>query len=354
MLDAACFGEPSEISRPRWWGVAQLDRASAQSRRSQVQFLPSHKISIGESIMFTPPVVRKRMLLIDGSNISYIARFSKFRKDEDLPESPQAWMELIAERVHWLMKELGGFAFIFVMDGPPYERARIYPPYKGEREPDSPQGKAQWKHIQKILKTAFPVAYMENYEADDLIARYCERYGNNTQWEMVVCSADKDLVQLLGRWNNVNIWRTYKGEWARIPDYNQLEFLAMVGDDGDNISGVTGEKTAIKLLSGPDSELDAFLDQPYKLKASDQRAIELGQLKGDAIPKTNRDVFDRNLRLIRLLGPGVVLPVCPLAPFPTEPTNVYAVMSDFLGRPWAPSMMEEQPAGYPRREKATA
>jgi 5'-3' exonuclease len=304
--------------------------------------------------MFTPPVVRKRMLLIDGSNIAYISRYSKFPKKEDLPENPQAWMELIAERVHWLMKELGGYAFIFVMDGPPYQRAMVYPPYKGERDADTEQGRAQWKQIQHRIKHYFPTAYMENYEADDLIARYCERYGNHPEWEMVICSADKDLVQLLGRWNNVNIWRTYKGEWARIPSYDHLAFLALVGDDGDNISGITGDKTAIKLLEGPRSELDAFLDRPYKLKARDQRAVDAGLLKGDNIPKTNRDVFNRNLRLIRLLGPGVVLPICPLDPFPTEPTNVYAVMSDFLGRPWAPAIVEEQPAGYPEREEVPA
>ena len=62
---------------------------------------------------------RNRVLLLDGKNVAFVARFSKFRKHEDLPDDPQAWVEAIAERIYMLMSNLGGWSFIYLLDSPP-------------------------------------------------------------------------------------------------------------------------------------------------------------------------------------------------------------------------------------------
>lgn len=288
------------------------------------------------------PGPRKRMLLVDASNIAYMARFSRFKTDEDLPDDPQGWLEAIAERAHWLMNKLGGYAILFVMDHPPYERKKIYPAYKAEREEDSEKGRRLWKHVNQRIREFLPSISLEGYEADDLIARYCERYGGSLEWDVVICSSDKDLYQLLSRWDNIFIWRTVKGEWAKPWPCDALKLRALIGDDSDNISGVTGEKTAIKLIESPVAKLEEFLDKPYSPKARDERAHAAGLL--EEIPKTNRHVYERNRKLMALLGPDVLLPHCPLDSFPLEPTDLTVILSELLGRPWEPPRAEEQPA----------
>jgi hypothetical protein len=177
------------------------------------------------------------------------------------------------------------------------------------------------------------------------MARYCQRYGRTpadqgpVDYELVMVSSDKDLIQLAGLWQNVFLWRgstqragTQHG-WAVRPDYPPEKYLALVGDDGDNIPGVTGEKTAQKLLADIEA-LEDFLNKPYKPKVADTRALAAQWIS--RLPETNREVFTRNLILVSLLGTNCLVPMCPITALQQEPPDLTKSISTLLGYAWTP------------------
>lgn len=146
-------------------------------------------------------------------------------------------------------------------------RNRIYPAYKGNREPAPEELKRQFKHCKALCAAlGLNVLAHPEYEADDLIgsALHAAR-GHGLRG--VIVSADKDLSQLLHefdeqwdfargqRWGVKGVKARHGVEARQIADY-----LALCGDAVDNIPGVqgVGQKTAAVLLAHFDT-LDALL-----------------------------------------------------------------------------------------------
>ncbi len=151
-----------------------------------------------------------------------------------------------------------------VFDGE-HENARtgILPEYKQNRidysvvaEEENPF--SQLPDIYKALEF-MGIRFCEtvNVEADDVIAGYAHRYGDET--EVVIASWDSDFFQLVS--DHVRILR-YRGKKTMLCDREFVEqkfavtpaqyadFKAMVGDKADNIKGAEkiGAKTASTLL----------------------------------------------------------------------------------------------------------
>jgi 5'-3' exonuclease len=97
---------------------------------------------------------------------------------------------------------------------------------------------------------------VENNEADDLIAYYCQLAKDE---KITIFSSDKDLTQLISQ--NVSIYspsakQTYnfgdkiKLKEHEIPHNNILTYKILTGDKSDNIDGIyyLGEKTLFKLF----------------------------------------------------------------------------------------------------------
>jgi DNA polymerase-1 len=105
---------------------------------------------------------------------------------------------------------------------------------------------------------AIPVLQRDGFEADDLIAT-CIEHARKHGLVTVVCSGDKDLLQLVAP--DVIVWdamhqRVYGRDevvekWG-VPPERVRDLLALMGDSSDNVPGVdhVGEKTAAKLLNG--------------------------------------------------------------------------------------------------------
>ena len=137
-------------------------------------------------------------------------------------------------------------------------RKKIYPEYKATRPPAPPDLAQQMARCRELVEAyEIPVLQMDGYEADDLLAaavREARSHGLRT----VICSADKDLMQLVGE--DVVMWdamrnRVFgpaevKEKWGVEPA-RVCDLLALMGDTSDNVPGVQGigEKTAAKLIT---------------------------------------------------------------------------------------------------------
>jgi DNA polymerase I len=136
-------------------------------------------------------------------------------------------------------------------------RTELYPDYKAHR-PDPPEELVvQMPYFRKIVQgLRWPVLAIPGVEADDVIATLA-RQALERQWEVVIYSADKDLMQLVGPGITMIDslhQRTYSPEEVEkkfgVGPAKVADFLALVGDTSDNIPGIpgVGEKTASKLL----------------------------------------------------------------------------------------------------------
>lgn len=136
--------------------------------------------------------------------------------------------------------------------------------YKANRQQKPEEARAQLKRAVQILKAdGFPIWIADGYEADDVIASACE-WAREQKHDVVIVSADKDLLQLVGdgvsvestRWDDKiegfpRLGPVEVEKKLGVPPRQVADFLALVGDKSDNVPGVpkVGEVTAAKLLA---------------------------------------------------------------------------------------------------------
>ncbi|TDR20396.1 5'-3' exonuclease [Marinicella litoralis] len=150
-------------------------------------------------------------------------------------------------------------------------RNEIYPLYKANRDPAPADLKLQFKQCQKLAKLLGISTFSDDsYEADDLIGTLHQTYANRGH-NVCVVSADKDLAQLVrpsdwwwdyGKSKPLG-FKALTEKFGVRPD-QVCDFLALAGDQVDNIPGVkgVGVKTAQILLNHFD-DLDSVLSR-YK------------------------------------------------------------------------------------------
>ena len=143
-------------------------------------------------------------------------------------------------------------------------RNEIYPLYKATRTAPPEDLQVQMEYFRPLVEAmGWPVMAEGGVEADDVIATLVCR-ALERKWEVVVFSADKDLMQLVGPGVTVvDAMRqfTYTREAVMekfgVPPERVADFLALKGDTSDNIPGVAGvgDKTAAELVNAyPDLE----------------------------------------------------------------------------------------------------
>jgi 5'-3' exonuclease len=147
-------------------------------------------------------------------------------------------------------------------EGNSSKRKIIYPQYKENRIQEQNEYKVQSFSFQKervkqYLEEMFVrQVNVDNNEADDLIAYYCQIAENEN---ITIFSSDKDLTQLISE--NVSIYspsakQMYKNgdkiklKEHEIPHNNILTYKILTGDKSDNIDGIyyLGDKTLFKLF----------------------------------------------------------------------------------------------------------
>ncbi|MDR1391490.1 MAG: hypothetical protein LBI95_03985 [Holosporales bacterium] len=156
-----------------------------------------------------------------------------------------------------IISEFPKSMFIAALDcGKKTFRNDIYKEYKANRKAMPTQLLDQIPFIKEACKRfGFFIAEKSGFEADDVIATYVKK---GREHKINIISADKDLVQLLGK--NVTIYNPVKQEYVTEDDVLKkfgvtsdkvLDVLSLTGDTSDNIPGVPGigAKTAAALIN---------------------------------------------------------------------------------------------------------
>ncbi len=137
-------------------------------------------------------------------------------------------------------------------------RKDIYAEYKATRPEPPPDLSQQMGRVREVVEAyAVPVFQHDGYEADDLIAGVVGR-ARALELDVVVVSADKDLLQLVGP--HVVMFDTMRDkvfgepetiEKLGVPPGKVVDLLALMGDSSDNVPGVpsVGPKTAAQLVT---------------------------------------------------------------------------------------------------------
>ena len=150
-------------------------------------------------------------------------------------------------------------------------RSRIYPPYKANREPAPVDLALQFQHCRELCRhLGLPAFVSPEYEADDIIGTLgCLMRDEGIRSAFI--TRDKDLAQLVRsgdlywdfgareQFGYHDIERHFGVAPERFADY-----LALTGDDSDNIPGVpgVGHKTASSLMKAFDSLDDLYANLP--------------------------------------------------------------------------------------------
>lgn len=146
-------------------------------------------------------------------------------------------------------------------------RSRIYPPYKANRNPAPPGLPAQFDACRELCRHLGVAMFMSpEYEADDIIGTLAASMRSEGVRSAFI-TRDKDLAQLVrdgdlfwdfgarGQFGYHDIQRHFGVAPERFADY-----LALTGDDVDNIPGVpgVGHKTAAALMKEFESLEDLY------------------------------------------------------------------------------------------------
>lgn len=151
---------------------------------------------------------------------------------------------------------------IIALDSPPYRRREVYPEYKSHRPSPESEEVAQKKWLlERIEKDGYVVAKAKGYEADDVIFTLAAEYGSWCR-DVRIIASDKDLATCISE--TVRMYVPPMGDKddeVRGPNAIRNKYgvdpadmplwLALVGDDSDNIPGVPGigPKKAAELIA---------------------------------------------------------------------------------------------------------
>ena len=158
-------------------------------------------------------------------------------------------------------------------------RNDFFPDYKSTRKEIPEELIPQFPIIREAVKALnLNQLEMEGYEADDLIATYVDQ-ALNKGYEVVVVSADKDLMQLIRP--GVRFYDPMKDKFFTPEDVKEkfgvypdkvVDVQALAGDSIDNVPGVPGIglKTAAQLVNEFGS-LQEVLDRAGEIKQNKRR-----------------------------------------------------------------------------------
>lgn len=201
----------------------------------------------------------KSLYLVDGNSLCYRA-FYAIRDLSNSKGMPTNAIYGFVNMFRKLVKEYDPdmLAVVFDMAGPTVRHDK-YDLYKIQREPMPESLVQQMDHIKELVRAYnVPVAQLEGFEADDIIATIAEKAAGNGL-DVVVVSSDKDALQLVDE--NIRVLslhpsgnKTYRKKqvlekYGVEPD-SMADMMALMGDKSDNIPGVkgVGKVTAARLI----------------------------------------------------------------------------------------------------------
>ena len=223
-----------------------------------------------------PTIAPNPLVLVDGSSYLYRA-FHAFPPLTNSAGEPTGAMYGVLNMLKSLISQVqpSHIAVVFDAKGKTF-RDEMFEQYKSHRPPMPDDLRKQIQPLHDIIRAlGIPLLVIEGVEADDVIGTLAVAASKANQ-KVLISTGDKDMAQLvddnimlINTMNNTLLDREAVIEKYGIPPELIIDYLALMGDSADNISGVAGvgEKTALGLLQGIGSmaEIYANLDKVAEL-----------------------------------------------------------------------------------------
>ena len=246
-----------------------------------------------------------KLLLCDGHNLAFRAFYGirELSRSDGMPTNMiHGWL-----KTFWRLEDelAPDSIYVFFDKGGCPRRQAILPSYKANRGAP-PEGFSE--QLEWVKKLTLAIGYQcfeeSGAEADDLIASALSQ-SRQLFDQILIVSSDKDLAQLVSDGvsqllppptANPRIgWRHLDQNGVKekfgVSPTKILDYLAIIGDQSDNIPGINGvgPKTAVKWLSEFGNLDDVILN-----------AGRLSPKSFCSLVYENRDLLKRNQDLIRL------------------------------------------------------
>lgn len=238
---------------------------------------------------------RPRLLLVDGHSMAYRAFFALPVENfaTTTGEPTNAVYGFTAMLANLLRDEAPTHVAVAFDAGRTTFRTERYPEYKATRDATPTEFRGQVPLIREILETMRITALDKaGVEADDIIATLTAS-ALREGMEVLVCSGDRDALQLVG--DDVTLLYPRKGvsdlvrytpaaveEKYGVPPHRYPDLAALVGESSDNLPGVpgVGPKTAAKWITAYDG-LEGVLASAASIpgKAGESLREHLGQVR---------------------------------------------------------------------------
>ena len=231
----------------------------------------------------------KKIILVDGNNLMFRSYYATAYTGNLMKNSKGFYTNALygfVSMINKIIEEEKPEYMAVAFDIGKNFRKDLYTEYKDGRNATPDELKMQMPVARKILK-AMGIKYyeMEGYEADDIIGTLSNRALIDPEYEALIVSSDKDLLQLINeqvevkllkskdyiRYNKIKFKEDYGFDPIRI-----IDLKALMGDASDNIPGVkgVGEKTAIKLICEYDT-IENLYDHINEIKGKLQEKLIL-------------------------------------------------------------------------------
>ncbi|HEX7229999.1 MAG TPA: 5'-3' exonuclease H3TH domain-containing protein, partial [Candidatus Binatia bacterium] len=205
----------------------------------------------------------QKVLLLDGHSLAFRAFFAL--PDTLVTSSGQvtnAVYGFTAMLIKLLADERPRGVVVCFDKGTPQFRVDRYAEYKAGRTAAPDIFKQQLPLIREVVETLrIPIAELEGYEADDLLATITKQ-ARQEGCEVVIVTGDRDILQLVRDGVAVIMTRRGISDVIRYDHQTVLErygvapekwtdFVALKGETSDNLPGVpgVGDKTAAQLIN---------------------------------------------------------------------------------------------------------
>ena len=206
----------------------------------------------------------KKIILVDGNNLMFRSYYATAYTGNIMRNSkgfPTNGLFGFVNMMTKIIREEDPSYIMVAFDIGKTFRHEKYADYKGGRSETPDELKMQFPVAKDILR-AMGIQYVEipGYEADDIIGTYAKMVDLDDDYEGIIVSSDKDLLQLISKDVRVKLLKTKdyimmdEDEFLKtygVEPVHMTDLKGLMGDASDNIPGVKGigEKTAIKLLS---------------------------------------------------------------------------------------------------------
>jgi len=145
----------------------------------------------------------------------------------------ETWVALARadKMIQDILEETGATDYQVYLTGSNNFRRELTPTYKAHRPEEKPD---HWQAVREFLVTQHKAIICNGWEADDQMGIDQDKEGSTT----VICSIDKDLLQIPGRHYNF-----VRKEAQQVDTEQGKKFLylqSLIGDKSDNIIGVAG------------------------------------------------------------------------------------------------------------------